>query len=80
MAKIAKWGNSRALHIPKALAQEVGLDYGSEVDLIVDNGQLRIVPCKKTPRYTLEELVAGITPENRHDEWDIGPPVGKEVW
>lgn len=30
--------------------------------------------------YELEELVAGITPENRHEEWDIGPPVGKEIW
>ena len=29
--------------------------------------------------YGLEELVAGITPENRHEEWDIGPPVGNEV-
>lgn len=29
--------------------------------------------------YTLEELVAGITEENRHDEVDFGPPVGKEL-
>src|SRR5258706_53237 len=31
-------------------------------------------------RYTLEELVARITPENRHEEIDWGPPVGNEVW
>ena len=29
---------------------------------------------------TLDELIAGITPENRHDEIDWGPPVGKEIW
>jgi antitoxin MazE len=35
---------------------------------------------KKVKRYTLEELLAGITDENRHPEWDTGPPVGKEIW
>ena len=29
---------------------------------------------------SLEELVIRITPENRHEEIDFGPPVGKEVW
>ena len=30
--------------------------------------------------YTLDQLVAGITGENRHDETDWGQPVGVEVW
>ena len=30
--------------------------------------------------YTLEELVEGITAENRHEEIDFGPPVGNEFW
>ncbi|MDE2859749.1 MAG: hypothetical protein OXN94_18015 [Chloroflexota bacterium] len=40
---------------------------------------MRIVPVKE-PHYTLEELVAQITPENRHREIDIGSAVGKEIW
>lgn len=79
LTEVKKWGNSRALRIPKELALAAGLDVGSKVDLVLENGQLRIVPIKP-PRYTLEELVAGITPENRHEEWDTGPPVGKEIW
>ncbi len=79
LARVYKWGNSRALRIPKQLALESGLDFGSKVELILEDGQLRIVPVKE-PRYTLEELVAQITPENRHGEIDIGPAVGKEVW
>ena len=31
-------------------------------------------------KYTLEELVAGITDENRHDLIDWGPPRGNEAW
>ena len=79
LATVSKWGNSRALRIPKQLALESGLDFGSKVELILEDGQLRIVPVTE-PRYTLEELVAQITPENRHEEVDWGPPVGKEVW
>ena len=30
-------------------------------------------------KKTLAQLVAGITPENLHGEWDTGPEVGKEV-
>lgn len=31
------------------------------------------------PSYSLDELLAGITPENCHAEIDFGPPVGKEI-
>ncbi len=77
-AEVKNWGNSLALRIPKALAEEVGLESGSRVELIAENGHLHVISVKR-PRYTLEELAAQITPENRHDEWDTGPPVGKEV-
>jgi antitoxin MazE len=33
----------------------------------------RVVP-------TLEELLARVTPQNRHAELDWGPPQGKEAW
>lgn len=32
------------------------------------------------PQYRLEELLAQITPENLHSEFDFGKPQGKEVW
>ena len=30
--------------------------------------------------YTIDQLIAGITDENRLDETEWGPPVGAEVW
>lgn len=74
-----KWGNSLAICIPEDRANEIDLKVGSEVELRVENGCLKIYP-PGAPHYTLEELVAQITPENRHEEWDTGPPVGKEIW
>lgn len=78
-ARIQKWGNNLAICIPDGLANEIELIVGSEVEVHVENGCLQIYP-PGAPRYTLEELVAQITPENRHEEWDTGPPVGKEIW
>jgi antitoxin MazE len=78
IAKIQKWGNSLGVRIPKSLAQDAELSEGTSVDLRVEDGRLIIVPAVK--KYTLEELVSKITPENRHPETDWGPPVGKEVW
>lgn len=34
----------------------------------------------KAPRFTLAELVAGITDENCHPEVDTGPAMGNEMW
>jgi antitoxin MazE len=75
---VQKWGNSLALRIPKAFAEELGLEPNGAVELLLVEGHLKIVP--QTRPQTLEDLVARITPENTHDETDWGPPVGDEVW
>ena len=31
-------------------------------------------------KYTLEEVIEGVTPENSHETTDWGPPVGEEFW
>lgn len=78
-----KWGNSLALRVPKAFADEIGASDGKAAEMTVSHGKLVIEiarPRRRKRRYTLDELVAGITPDNRHEEIDWGPPVGNEVW
>jgi antitoxin MazE len=79
-----KWGNSLALRIPSAFAKEVGAVEGKRAELTVENGALvvkvAVAKPRKRRRYRLEDLIAGITPENYHSEIDWGPPVGNEVW
>jgi len=77
-AQIVGWGNSHALRIPRALLDQLQVGEGDEVEMMVENGYLRIRPLH--PKMTLESLVAAITPENRHKEIDWGKPVGNEVW
>ena len=78
LAKIQEWGNSRAVRIPKSLALEAGLDFGSQVEIMLVEGQLRIVHVE-APYYDLDELLASVPDDYEPDEWDVGPAVGKEV-
>ena len=73
---ITKWGNSLGLRIPQHIAAAIELKEGSQVILEVSDGKLIVKPKRK--RYTLEELLAGITPENLHKETDTAEAVGNE--
>ena len=78
-SRVQKWGNSLALRIPVAFARETGIDAGTEVDLTLDDGRLVITP---TPvgAYSLDDLLGGVTDENRHDSVDTGAEQGREAW
>jgi antitoxin MazE len=79
LAKIQKWGNSLALRIPKAFAEEAGLDNDSAVEIRVVDGEIHIVPVQEN-RYELEALLAEVTADNLHEEVDSGHAMGNEVW
>ena len=76
--RISKWGNSLAIRIPKAFVAGAELEEGAEVDVSLSDGRVIITPIR--PEYVLEDLVDGITTENRHSETDWGEPQGAEVW
>lgn len=78
-ATIQKWGNSLAVRLPKKLLEQVGLSDNSDIEIKVVGNEIHLMPANKL-YYTLEELLEGMTDENRHDEIDTGQPVGNEVW
>jgi antitoxin MazE len=77
--RVQKWGNSLALRIPKSFAIEAGLDQDAEVDVALVQGKLIVTPLS-APAFTLEQLLAGITNDNRHAEQNTGPAIGNEAW
>ena len=78
VTQISRWGNSLGLRLPKSVAREAQVDEGDTVDVSVRNGAIVIRPSR--PTYSLRQLVAKITPRNRHDETNWGVPVGDEAW
>ena len=79
LTKVQKWGNSLAVRIPRAFAEELGLENGAAVEMRLDQGQL-IVKAAAPRRWELEDLLAQVTPENIHQEIDSGESVGREAW
>jgi antitoxin MazE len=76
---VKKWGNSLAVRIPAPLSSEVGLKEDDAVEVRAEDGRI-VIEKKRRKRPTLDDLLAGVTPENIHAETDWGPPVGREVW
>ena len=79
IVQFARWGNSLAIRIPAGIAKEIGATEGTAADMSVVGGHLVVAPAKRKKTYRLEELLAGITPENLHPETDVGPAVGAEI-
>jgi antitoxin MazE len=77
--RVQKWGNSLALRIPKALAEEAGLRANAPVQLSASNGKLVVLPLDEDS-LSLKELLKKVTPDNLHTAWDTGPAIGREVW
>ena len=83
--KVAKWGNSLGLRLPKQLADELGLAAGSQVELGREGTKLvaETKPGRRIPRYRLEDLIAEMDRLGGRDaapetvQW--GPDVGSEI-
>ncbi len=75
---IRKWGNSPAVRIPMSVMRAAQFDLGQKVSVTVEDGRIIIEPVHKV-EYSLDSLLAGITPKNAHKEVSFGPAVGKEA-
>jgi antitoxin MazE len=63
--------------VPRDVAARAGLIEGARVDIEgFEDGRIVITPSRR--RFTIEELVAGMTPDNEHPLEDDGP-IGDEL-
>lgn len=74
--RVCRWGASLAVRIPKRVAEQLGVDEGSAIELVPGENRLVLRPA----RFDLATLVAEIRPENRHGEVDWGRSRGTEAW
>ena len=76
--RIARWGNSLGLRLPKIVALEARIGEGDTVEVSIKDGAIVVRAAR--PAYSLDELVAKISPRNRHGETGWGKPSGRELW
>jgi antitoxin MazE len=81
ITKVQKWGNSQGLRLSKELLSDVEIDVGDAVDVTVHDGSLVITPARRVRGgLDLAQLVGRIPAGYEPEEFDWGPPVGREVW
>ncbi len=83
IVQFRKWGNSLAVRIPKSVATAIRATDGKRFELTVRNGALVLQPLakpKRKPRYSLDELLSGMTRDDVPEEADWDPPRGNEAW
>jgi antitoxin MazE len=81
--KTKKDGPSRVIALPDDLYRRLlkrAKERGATPDTVAAEILSDQLPPARRRKYSLKELVDGITPENRHEETDTGPPVGREIW
>lgn len=74
--QLARWGNSLGLRIPKDIATRFRLSEGRRVEIAAEGD--RIIIRMDRPRYDLDELLEGISPDVMRDAFDWGPDLGRE--
>jgi antitoxin MazE len=77
--KVARWGNSLGLRIPREAVDRLNLKDGADVSLEIGPNSVIIRPTRLRKKWTEAELLKGVTPEMIKGEIDWGGPVGKEV-
>ena len=60
--EVRKWGSSAAVRIPAAALRDAGMRVGQSLALRVEGHRLVMEPASES----LEDLLAKITPRNRH--------------
>lgn len=75
--KIAVWGNSLGIRLPKSYTEAMSLKAGSPVEVRYSDGKIVILSAEDE---SLEEMVSRIRPENMHESLVEFKPVGNEVW
>lgn len=77
--KIAKWGNSAAIRLPKAVLELLQVREGNELDVVIEGDRLVVTPVQPARYASLDEMVAamnalgGADYEYGQEEWATLP-------
>ena len=77
--KVARWGNSLALRLPKRLTTSYHISEGSDVEIVEEAQGLLVKPVPGR-KFQLDDLLKGISKDNLHTEIESTGPRGKEIW
>jgi len=75
---ILKWGNSLAFRIPAAIAKQMEIGEGEEVEFYIDGKRLVVEKAAKVPRFAQQDLLKSLR-RMKKGLSELGTPRGKEI-
>jgi len=75
---ILKWGNSLAFRIPSAIAKQMDIEAGAEVEFRIEGKQLIVERADQMPSFTHGDLVQALR-KAKKELVDLGRPRGREI-
>jgi len=75
---VLKWGNSLGLRIPSAIAKQMGIEEGTELELRVEGQRMVVERADALPEYSRGDLVRPLR-KSKGALIDFGRPRGNEV-
>jgi antitoxin component of MazEF toxin-antitoxin module len=78
---VLKWGNSLAFRIPAAIAKQMALSEGEQVEFHIDGQKLIIEKSDEVSPFRHSDLVKALKKAKRQrlEKVDYGAPRGKEI-
>lgn len=74
---ILKWGNSLAFRIPAAIAKQMKIEEGAEVEFRIEGQQLVVEKADPMPLFTGGDLVRALR-KTKRELIELGSPRGNE--
>jgi antitoxin MazE len=74
---LKKWGNSPSVRIPADVMRRANLKLDQKVEVDVVDGIIQIRPISDD-EADLDQMIAGLTPDNIHETVSTGPARGNE--
>ena len=74
---VGRWGASLAVRLPRDAVLAAGFENGTPVEVEARRGEVVIRSVRL--RYSLDELLEGVTPEAMREAFDWGPDAGREA-
>ena len=75
---ILKWGNSLAFRIPSAIAKQMEIEEGAEVEFRIEGKQLIVQKADEMPSFTDRDLAQALR-KAKKQLIEFGRPRGNEI-
>jgi len=76
---VRKWWNRLTVCLSKSVIRESNIREATCVAIEVEEGKI-MLEVRARKHYSLRNLLAKVKRTNFHREFEVGPPVGKEIW